>query len=81
MIPISMIIGWFNLHAISLVYALKHKKYYDVAGLMLYYITWFGTIVSTPFSSMNILGVCLKDFNGLSSFLGDLVHPHEIMFA
>ena len=182
LIPISVIIGRFNLHAISLIYALKHQKYYDVAGLFLY-LTWFGTIVSFlplyerfPFvlisyivagilhvqltishlatesftpeedekeqffafqckTTRNIdstkwedwfhgglqfqiehhlfpqmprhnlrkikpyvmdlcekhgvpyhttgfcdaVGTCLKDFKRLSSFLGDLVHPHEIM--
>ena len=28
---------------------------------------------------LDAVGVCLKDFKRLSSFLGDLVHPHEIM--
>jgi fatty acid desaturase len=45
LIPISVIIGRFNLHAISMIYALKSKKYYDVAGLVLY-LSWFGTLVS-----------------------------------
>ncbi|GFH49046.1 delta-8 fatty acid desaturase [Chaetoceros tenuissimus] len=45
MIPISMIIGRFNLHVISLIYALKSKKIYDVAGLALYF-AWFGGVVS-----------------------------------
>lgn len=42
MIPISVIIGRFNLHIISLVYALKAKKLYDVFGILLYF-AWFGT--------------------------------------
>lgn len=45
LIPISMIIGRFNLHIISLIYAIKTKKYYDVGGLILYF-AWFGTIAS-----------------------------------
>ncbi len=45
MIPISVIIGRFNLHLISLIYALKAKKFYDVCGILLYF-TWFGTITS-----------------------------------
>ena len=45
LIPISVIIGRFNLHIISLIYALKAKKLYDVAGLALYFM-WFGSIVS-----------------------------------
>jgi cytochrome b involved in lipid metabolism len=45
LIPISVIIGRFNLHIISLIYALKAKKFYDVGGIFLY-LAWFGSIVS-----------------------------------
>jgi fatty acid desaturase/predicted heme/steroid binding protein len=45
MIPLSMIIGRFNLHAISMFWAIKHKKLHDVAGLSLYF-AWFGSVVA-----------------------------------
>lgn len=45
LIPISVIIGRFNLHIISMIYAIKHKAYHDVIGLCLY-MMWFGSIVN-----------------------------------
>lgn len=44
MIPLSVIIGRFNLHAISIVYALKERKFHDILGILLYFV-WFGSIV------------------------------------
>jgi len=45
MIPISVVIGRFNLHLISLIYALKGKHLHDVIGLGLYFV-WFGGLTS-----------------------------------
>jgi len=45
MIPISVIIGRFNLHVISFIYAIQANAMYDVFGLCLHF-AWFGTIVS-----------------------------------
>ena len=45
LIPISVIIGRFNLHIISLIYAIKSRKYYDIGGLLLY-LAWFGSLTS-----------------------------------
>ena len=44
LIPISVLIGRFNLHIISMSYALKEKKIHDVVGLVIY-VAWFGSIV------------------------------------
>jgi len=45
LIPISVIIGRFNLHIISMFYALKNKKFHDVVGLLMY-CAWFGTMMN-----------------------------------
>mmetsp|Transcript_417 Transcript_417/g.501 ORF Transcript_417/g.501 Transcript_417/m.501 type:complete len:522 (-) Transcript_417:215-1780(-) len=46
LIPLSVIIGRFNLHAISMIHALKNKKFHDVLGMFLY-VAWFGSMVCT----------------------------------
>jgi delta8-fatty-acid desaturase len=43
-IPISVLIGRFNLHIISIIYALKTGALEDLVGLALYF-TWFGSVV------------------------------------
>ena len=45
MIPLAMIIGRFNLHLISMFYALKNKQFVDLCGIGLYFV-WFGGVVS-----------------------------------
>ncbi len=46
LIPLSVIIGRFNLHAISMIHALKERKFHDVLGMFLYF-AWFGSMVCT----------------------------------
>ncbi|GBG34675.1 Delta8-fatty-acid desaturase [Hondaea fermentalgiana] len=53
LLPLAMLVGRFNFYAINIVFAIRHRVYYDLAGMVLFWI-YFTSLLSQLGSDVSL---------------------------